>query len=101
MNLSIYSLFLLTLGAGLSSAYLVDPLTPAASDTVEDCSNWVIVAATDRCEDLANANSITLAQFQTYVSTLKLFTLVKQSDRIIESLGWIILQISGWKFLLH
>ena len=60
-------LFLLASLSGLAKAYLIDPPTTAASDTVQDCSNWVVVTATDKCQDLADGNGITLTQFQTYV----------------------------------
>lgn len=50
----------------VSSAYLVDPPTTAPSNTIADCSNWAIVTSADTCQSLADANFITLAQFNTY-----------------------------------
>ena len=61
-------LFLVAVLGGLANAYLVDPPTTAASDTIQDCSNWVVVSASDKCQALSDNNGITLAQFQTYVS---------------------------------
>lgn len=52
----------------VSTAYLVDPPTTAPSNTITDCSNWVVVATGDTCAGLASDNGITLAQFDTYVS---------------------------------
>lgn len=59
------AMFLVSL-LGLSSAYTVDPPTTAPSDTIKDCTAWVVVAATDTCAALASDNSITLAQFNQY-----------------------------------
>lgn len=62
--------YLVTLGFLVAGCigYLVDPPTTAPSNTISDCSNWVVVATGDKCADLASSNSITLAQFDTYVS---------------------------------
>ena len=53
---------------GLAHAYLIEPPTTALSDTIQDCTNWVVVSSSDKCLTLADDNAITLAQFQTYVS---------------------------------
>jgi hypothetical protein len=52
---------------GLVGAYLIDPPTTAAQDTISDCSNWQIVSASDQCQTIAESNGITLSQLQTYV----------------------------------
>ncbi|PVH93333.1 carbohydrate-binding module family 50 protein [Periconia macrospinosa] len=49
-----------------AEAYLVDPPTTAAVDTIQDCSNWVVVTNTDKCQDLAIGNGLTEVQFQAY-----------------------------------
>lgn len=48
-------------------AYTVDPPTSAPSDTIQDCTNWVVVSSTDTCQAISDDNGITLAQFDTYV----------------------------------
>lgn len=55
--------------AALTKAYTVDPPAPAASDTIEDCTNWWVVASGDTCQSIADSNGLTLAQFGTYVCT--------------------------------
>ena len=52
---------------GLANAYLVDPPTTAASDTVSDCSGWVVTTSSDTCTSLATNNWISEAQLKTYV----------------------------------
>ncbi|ORY01575.1 hypothetical protein BCR34DRAFT_521866 [Clohesyomyces aquaticus] len=51
---------------GFATAYLVDPPSTAAKDTIEDCSNWQVVSASDTCQAIADNNGLSLAQFQTY-----------------------------------
>jgi hypothetical protein len=54
----------------LATCYLVDPPTTAANDTIQDCTNWVVVTATDTCTSIASSYAITLQQFEVeYVST--------------------------------
>lgn len=70
MQTNVMLRFSLTLTSilGLVGAYLVDPPTTAAQDTIQDCSNWQVVTAADKCQAIADNNGITLAQLQTYVS---------------------------------
>ncbi|KAH8624629.1 hypothetical protein IG631_20094 [Alternaria alternata] len=57
----------LVLGAlGLVNAYLVDPPTTAAADTVPDCSGWVVTTSSDTCSSLATDNYISEDQLKTY-----------------------------------
>lgn len=51
----------------LGAAYLVDPDTPAASDTIEDCTYWAVAAENDTCASISANWGITLEQFNTYV----------------------------------
>ena len=62
--------FALTVLPLLSAAYLVEPDTPAAPDTVEDCTYWQVATETDTCESIAKDWAITLEQFNTYVRHL-------------------------------
>lgn len=59
--------FALTVLPLLSTAYLVEPDTPAAPDTIEDCTYWQVATETDTCESIARDWAITLEQFNTYV----------------------------------
>lgn len=88
-----------TLG-GLAHAYLIDPPTTAASDTVQDCSNWVVVSSSDKCLTLADDNGITLAQFQIYVSVHSRENRV-WSNLAIESLRRHLLRAHKRKLVLY
>jgi hypothetical protein len=85
---------------GLAHAYLIDPPTTASSDTVQDCSNWVVVSSSDKCLTLADDNGITLAQFQTYVSMNSRETRV-WSNPAIEPLRRNLLRACKRKFVLY
>jgi hypothetical protein len=62
--------FALTVLPLLSAAYLVEPDTSAAPDTIEDCTYWQVATETDTCESIAKDWAITLEQFNTYVRHL-------------------------------
>lgn len=55
--------------AALVAGYTVDPPAPAANDTIQDCTNWWVIASGDTCQSIADSSGITLDQFDTYVST--------------------------------
>jgi len=52
----------------LVSAYLIEPPTTAASNTIQDCSAWHVAAMGDVCTKITDDNWITVEQFQSYVS---------------------------------
>jgi hypothetical protein len=52
----------------LASAYIVDPPTTAAADTIQDCSAWYVVAGGESCASIAADQWITVDQFNAYVS---------------------------------
>lgn len=55
---------------GTVTAYLEDPPTEAAPDTIQDCSWWHVAESGDTCVDIAAANGISLSDFSTvYVSS--------------------------------
>jgi hypothetical protein len=85
---------------GLAHAYLIEPPTTALSDTVEDCSNWVVVSSSDKCLTLAEDNGITLAKFQTYVSMNSRETRA-WSNLAIEPLRRNFLRACKRKFVLY
>lgn len=68
MKSSIFETALILGALGSASAYLVDPPSTAASDTVQDCSGWVVTASGDTCTSLSADNGLTDDQFKTYVS---------------------------------
>lgn len=76
---------------GLARAYLVDPPTTAASDTIQDCSNWAVVTSTDKCQSIADSWGITLAQFQSYVSTTHARIAFSSGNTFAESFGRLVL----------
>ena len=53
-----------------SAAYIVEPDTPAAPDTIEDCTYWRVATETDTCASIADEWLLTLEQFTTYVRSL-------------------------------
>jgi hypothetical protein len=71
MKSSIFETALVFCALGSASAYLVDPPTTAASDTVQDCSGWVVTASGDTCTSLSADNGLTDDQFKTYVNLNK------------------------------
>lgn len=55
---------------GMVVAYLEEPPTSAAPDTVQDCSWWHVAESGDSCGDIALENGITLSDFSNvYVSS--------------------------------
>jgi hypothetical protein len=52
----------------LASAYIIDPPTTAAADTIQDCSAWYVVAGGESCASIAADQWITVDQFNAYVS---------------------------------
>jgi hypothetical protein len=65
-------LIFLAEASALASAYLVDPPTFAAADTIKDCSAWHIAVTGDTCELIAENNWITAKQFQSYVCLVEM-----------------------------
>ena len=63
-SLFAFSLALLPL---LGLAYLVDPPSTAAPDTIEDCTYWHVANETDTCPSISESSYITEAQFTNYV----------------------------------
>jgi hypothetical protein len=54
---------------GLSSSFLLDPPTRADSNTVADCSNWILGTSGTSCDQIASSSGITSEDFTTvYVS---------------------------------
>jgi hypothetical protein len=51
----------------LAFGYTVDPPTTAPSNTIQDCTNWVVAASSDTCSTLAADGAITLSQLYSYV----------------------------------
>lgn len=52
-------------------AYLEEPPTEAAPDTIQDCSWWHVAESGDSCSNIATANGLTLAEFSNvYVSII-------------------------------
>ena len=54
--------------AAVAAQYTVDPPTEAPSDTITDCTLWVVADGTETCEALASDNFLTLNQLYVYVS---------------------------------
>ncbi|KAI0141570.1 carbohydrate-binding module family 50 protein [Xylariaceae sp. FL1272] len=55
----------------LTLGYLVDPPSPAPSNTIVDCSNWYqVTSSSDSCEDIAAGSFITLDQLYSYNPSL-------------------------------
>jgi hypothetical protein len=55
----------------LASAYLIEPPTTAASDTAKDCSAWQVPTQDDTCIAIAENWLISEADFQAYVSKMR------------------------------
>jgi hypothetical protein len=51
----------------LVPAYIIEPPTTAAPDTIQDCSAWYVVAGGDTCASIAGDQWITVDQFSSYV----------------------------------
>ncbi|OTA84782.1 carbohydrate-binding module family 50 protein [Hypoxylon sp. CO27-5] len=64
MKVSTHLFAQLSLFAALGSAYLQDPPTTADPNTVSDCSWWIVAASTDTCEAIADANGISVSDFE-------------------------------------
>ncbi|KAJ8131831.1 hypothetical protein O1611_g1793 [Lasiodiplodia mahajangana] len=62
--ISLLVLITLTLG------YLIDPLTTAPDNTIQDCTNWVAATSSDTCESIAADNFISLPDLYTYNPSL-------------------------------
>lgn len=61
----------ITLGLSVfASAYTIDPPTTAPSDTIQDCTNWVVAESSDTCSAFAADGAITLSQVYSYVCLL-------------------------------
>ncbi|RYO12263.1 hypothetical protein AA0111_g12605 [Alternaria arborescens] len=54
----------------LASAYIIDPPTTAAADTIQDCSAWYVVAGGESCASIAADQWITVDQFNAYNPSL-------------------------------
>lgn len=52
----------------LGAAYLEDPPTTAAPDTIADCSAWHVAAENETCASISKSWYITEAQFVVWVS---------------------------------
>jgi len=61
----------------LSAAYLEEPPTTAAPDTVADCSWWHVAAETDTCASISEYWGLTDAQLTAYVRRERHKTLCK------------------------
>jgi hypothetical protein len=51
-----------------ASAYIIDPPTTAAADTVQDCSAWHVAETGNTCDQIAENYWITPEDFASYVS---------------------------------
>lgn len=51
----------------LGAAYIVDPPSTAAPDTIVDCTYWQVATDTDTCANISAYWGLTVAQFTTYV----------------------------------
>lgn len=51
----------------LSAAYIVDPPTTAAPDTIEDCTYWHVAEDADTCASMSAYWGLTEAQLAAYV----------------------------------
>jgi hypothetical protein len=84
-----------------TQAYLENPPTTAASDTVQDCSYWDVATSSSTCANFATTWSISLADFNSWVRPpLSNTTRVNLIFRL-ESLCRNIMQVDCWEFLLH
>ena len=63
-----YTVFAFALQASSVAAYLEEPPTTAAADTVSDCSNWHVVASGDTCDSIAKDWYISTDNLRSYVS---------------------------------
>ncbi|KAF7535389.1 hypothetical protein G7054_g5453 [Neopestalotiopsis clavispora] len=64
MKISAYLLVQIGFLTSLGAAYLEDPPTTADSNTVSDCSWWIVASSTDTCTSIASANGISLSDFE-------------------------------------
>ncbi|KAI1801809.1 carbohydrate-binding module family 50 protein [Daldinia bambusicola] len=64
MKASSHFLIQLALFCMLASAYLADPPTTADSNTVSDCSWWIVAKSTDTCAAIASASGISVSDFE-------------------------------------
>lgn len=52
----------------LSAAWLVEPPTTAASDTIQDCTFWAVVEPEEKtCQAFVNAYQFSMRLFKLYV----------------------------------
>lgn len=65
-----YTVFAFALQASSVAAYLEEPPTTAAADTVSDCSNWHVVASGDTCDSIAKDWYISTDNLRSYNPSL-------------------------------
>lgn len=93
---SAFALVGLSLHIGTVAAYLEDPPTEAAPDTIQDCSWWHVAESGDSCDDIAAANGISLSDFNTvYVNSSTPYNKQCNSKAmltacsLLEPVGWL------------
>lgn len=85
----------LSLHIGKVAAYLENPPTEAASDTIQDCSWWHVAESGDSCDDIAAANGISLSDFNTvYVGSSASTPQHSMSEGMLTTLS--LLEPVGW-----
>ncbi|ETS76430.1 hypothetical protein PFICI_11817 [Pestalotiopsis fici W106-1] len=55
---------------GATWGYTVDPPTAASSDTIQDCTLWMIASTGDTCQGISNTYGLELSQLFTYNPSL-------------------------------